>query len=90
MSRPLLGPTNLPIQWVLWFFPRLKCPGYEVDHFPPFSAEVMNEWSFASALLACLHGVDRDKFEVPFIIIILYIYILLLYHLEQTGEIQLN
>jgi len=37
-------------------------PGYEVDHFPPSSAEVTNEWNYASALFACLHGVVRDNF----------------------------
>jgi len=66
MSRPPLGPTHLPIQWVLGFFSRLKQPGYEADHIPPSNAEVMNEWSYASALLAWLHGVDRDNFTFTF------------------------
>jgi len=30
------------------FFPGLKRPEREVDHSPPFSAEVKNEWSYTS------------------------------------------
>lgn len=33
----------------------------EVDRSPPSSAEVRNEWSYASTPV-CLHGVDGDKF----------------------------
>jgi len=28
--------------------PRLKRPGYEVDHSPPSSAEIKNAWSYTS------------------------------------------
>jgi hypothetical protein len=34
----------------------------EINHLPPFSAEVKNEWSYTSAPLVCLYGLDRDKF----------------------------
>jgi hypothetical protein len=42
-SKPALGPTQLPIQWVtgapyLW----LKQTGCEADHSSPFSAEFRN------------------------------------------------
>jgi hypothetical protein len=42
-SRPALGPTHPPIQWV----PRvlssgIKLPGRETDHSPPSSADVKN------------------------------------------------
>ena len=35
-SRPALGPTHPPVQWV----PEVKRPGRGVDHPPPSSAEV--------------------------------------------------
>jgi hypothetical protein len=34
VSRPALGPTQRPVQWV---------PGRDADHLPPSSAEVVNE-----------------------------------------------
>jgi hypothetical protein len=48
-SRPALGPTQLPIQWVpgalsLW----VKRPGREADHSPPTSAEVKKTWVYMS------------------------------------------
>jgi hypothetical protein len=41
-----------------------RCSGlvYEVDHSPPSSAEVENEWSCTSAPLIYHHGVHRDRF----------------------------
>jgi hypothetical protein len=43
-SRPALGPTHPPIQWVLGALsPGVKRPGRESDHSPPTSAEV-KEW----------------------------------------------
>jgi hypothetical protein len=39
-SRRALGPTQHPFQWVSGaLFLRVKRPGREVDHSPPFSAE---------------------------------------------------
>jgi hypothetical protein len=45
VSRPTLGPTQYPVQWVPGrFFPRAKDrPGHDADHLPPSSAEVENE-----------------------------------------------
>ena len=30
--RLAMGPTQFPIQWVLWIFPRGKVAGHDVDH----------------------------------------------------------
>jgi hypothetical protein len=41
VSRPALGPTQPPIQWVqVALFLGIKRPGREADHSPPSSAEV--------------------------------------------------
>jgi hypothetical protein len=40
-SRPTLGPTQPPIQWVSGAFsPGVKRPGREADHSPPCDAEL--------------------------------------------------
>jgi hypothetical protein len=43
-SRPAMGPTQHPIQWV----PGVKGPGREADHSPPDSAEVKKMWVYTS------------------------------------------
>jgi hypothetical protein len=43
-SRPALGSTQRPIQWVLG----VKRPGREADHSPPTSAEVKKMWIYTS------------------------------------------
>jgi hypothetical protein len=35
---------------------------HEVDHSPPSTAEVKNDWHYTSALPICLYGMNRDKF----------------------------
>jgi hypothetical protein len=48
-SRPALGPTQLPIQWVPGALPLgIKLLGRQTDHSPPSSAEVKNSWSYIS------------------------------------------
>jgi hypothetical protein len=48
-SRPSLGFTKSPVQWVPGaLFPGLKRPGREADHSPPTSAEVKNMWIYTS------------------------------------------
>jgi hypothetical protein len=50
-SRPGLGPTQLPIRWILGaIFPGVTRPGREADDSPPSSAEVKNVWSYTSTL----------------------------------------
>jgi hypothetical protein len=48
-SRPVLEPTQLPIQGVPGALsPAVKRPGREADHSPPSSAEVKNAWMYTS------------------------------------------
>jgi hypothetical protein len=56
------GPNQLPMQWVLAFFPGVQPPEREVNHTPPSTVEVKNEWSCTSTPPICLHGVDRENF----------------------------
>jgi hypothetical protein len=52
MSRPVLGLTQPPIQWILGALsPRVKRPGREVDNSPSTSAEVKKMWIYTSTLL---------------------------------------
>jgi len=57
-SRPLLGPTRPPVQYVqCFFFPnRVKRPGRNVNHSPPSSEEVKNDRSYTSSSPICLHA----------------------------------
>jgi len=58
VSRPVLGPTQPPIQWVPGTLSlEVKWPGHEADHSPPPHAEVMNAWSYTSNPPVRLHGV---------------------------------
>jgi hypothetical protein len=46
-SGPVLGPTQLPIQWVPWALsPGVKRPGLEADHSPPTSPELKKTWIY--------------------------------------------
>jgi hypothetical protein len=48
-SRPVLGPTQLPIQWISGALSMgVKRSGREADHSPPSGAEVNNAWSYSS------------------------------------------
>jgi hypothetical protein len=48
-SRPALGTTQPPIQWVTGAFTLgIKQSGLEVDYSPPPSAKVKNVWSYTS------------------------------------------
>jgi len=42
-------------------FPALKQLGHEINHSPPSSAEVKNDWSYTSTPLVCLCGMDREN-----------------------------
>jgi hypothetical protein len=43
------------------FSPGVKRPRREVNHSPPYSVQVKNEWSYTFDLPIRLHGVDRDN-----------------------------
>jgi hypothetical protein len=43
-SKPVLGPTQSPIQWV----PGIKRQGRDADHSPPTSDEVKKMWIYTS------------------------------------------
>jgi hypothetical protein len=46
-SRPALGPTQPPIQWVPGALsPGVKLPGRKANHSPPTSAEVTKMWVY--------------------------------------------
>jgi hypothetical protein len=40
----------------------VKWLGHDVNHSPPSSPEVKNEWSYTFAPPLYLHGMDRDNF----------------------------
>jgi hypothetical protein len=55
-SRPALGPTQPPIQWVPEAFsPKAKRPGSEDDHSPTSNAEVKNNGAYLHSPIR-LHG----------------------------------
>jgi hypothetical protein len=60
VSRPSLGPTQPPVQWVPGPFPEGKAQsGHDVDHSPPTSAEFVNVFrSHTSSPPVRLHGCD--------------------------------
>jgi len=45
-SRPVLGPTQPPVQCVWGSFSGVKRPTRKVNHAPPSSVKVKNEWSY--------------------------------------------
>jgi len=56
-SRPTLGPNQPPFQWVPGVLtPEVKWTVREVDHSPPSSADVKNEWSYTSTSPIRPHG----------------------------------
>jgi hypothetical protein len=42
-------------------FPGGKVARGNVEHSPPFNAEVKNKWSYTATHLIYLHGVNREK-----------------------------
>jgi hypothetical protein len=52
-SRPAVGPTQPPIQWIPGPFPDVKRPGFDKEHTFPSTAEVKN---VSSKWLLSLHS----------------------------------
>jgi hypothetical protein len=75
-TRPALGPTQPPIQWVTGSISLgLNRPGSEADYSTPSSAEIKNAWSYTSTpqyvfMAWCLvkHG---DNFTFTYTVLIL-------------------
>jgi len=51
----------------------LRRRGRAAYHSPPSGAEVKNEWSYTSTLLICLYVVDRDKFTLLLLLLLITI-----------------
>jgi hypothetical protein len=69
-SRTALESTQLPIQLVPGALSLgVKRPGREVDHSPPFSAEVKNAWNYNSTpqyvFMTWCFVKHRDNFTLP-------------------------
>jgi len=65
----LWSPCSLLFDGYQDSFPgRVKQPGREVNHSPPSTVEVKNEWSFTSASPICHCGVDREDFTITFFV----------------------
>jgi hypothetical protein len=67
VSRPALGPNQLPIQWVLVALsPGVKWLVHEADHSPPSSAKGKKKWSYTSTALYVFMAwcllITRDNF----------------------------
>jgi hypothetical protein len=64
-KRPerLWGTLSLLLKWCRSYFPEVKQPERKVDHSPPSSAEVKNEWSYTFTSLIYIYGIDRDNFS---------------------------
>ena len=46
--------------------PRVEWLGSDVEHTPPSSADVKNEWICTSTLAICLYGMDKDSLPFSF------------------------
>jgi hypothetical protein len=68
ISRPAVGFTQPPIQWVPGSLSAaLKRPRCEVDHWPSSSVEAKNDWSYTSISSVWFNGVYRVNFIFYFI-----------------------
>jgi hypothetical protein len=61
-SRPVLGPIQHPIQWVLETLSSgAKLAGHETDHLPPTSAEVKKFWIYVSHSPKIIHVIVLEQ-----------------------------
>jgi hypothetical protein len=62
LSDRLWGPPSLLFSRYRSSFAGVKWPGLEVDHCPPSSAEVKNEWSYTSSPSVCLSDELAERY----------------------------
>jgi hypothetical protein len=55
-------PPSQVFSGYLGYFAGVKQSEHEVNHSPPFSAEVKNEWNYTTATLICLLRVNMESF----------------------------
>jgi hypothetical protein len=51
------------IQWLPYFFTRVKWPEPTVCHLYPHDAGIWCEYRWSSVTFMCLHGRGREKFQ---------------------------
>jgi hypothetical protein len=62
VSRPALGATQSPTQWVVGALTLgVKWPWHKADHSTLSSAKVKDVWSYTSALAVHFHGKGKGK-----------------------------
>jgi len=61
-SRPALEPTQPLLDGCCVSFLKVQLPGSVVDHSPPSSNKVKNEWSYTSVPSICLDEMYRSNF----------------------------
>ena len=61
LSRPALGPTLPPVQWVLGPLPEVKRPGRGADHPPRPTPNLKKEYSYTSTPPLGLRGLFYDE-----------------------------
>jgi hypothetical protein len=94
VSRPALGSTQPPIQWVLGALSLgVKLPGRETDHSPPSSAQIKNGWSYtsppqcASMVWCSVKKVQRQLYLTELYFTLLYFTLLYTFHLLDNCQI---
>jgi len=67
MSRPTLGPTQLPVPWVLWAVTAgVKRPDCTDRQWSASSAKVQHAWRKKSSPPVCVRGLYMDEFSYRF------------------------